>query len=204
MQLIGMLDSPYVRRVAICLKLQGLAFEHRSLSVFGDFDEFRRINPVVKVPTLVLDGGEVLMDSSLILDYLASQAPSRSLWPQEPAARLRATRLVGLALACNEKAVQVVYEHKLRPAEKLHEPWLQRVQLQLFAALGELEQELAGQPLSSEQDALGQAEVSVAVTWSFTQLMQPLPLLVQAEDFPHLAAYAEMLERLPVFRGTPT
>ena len=41
MQLIGMLDSPYVRRVAICLKLLGLDFEHRSISVFSGFEEFR-------------------------------------------------------------------------------------------------------------------------------------------------------------------
>lgn len=201
MKLVGMLDSPYVRRVAISLKLLELEFEHLPLSVFSTFDEFRQINPVVKVPTLVLDGGEVLMDSCLILEYLGAQVAPRSLWPQAPAARIRATRLVGLALAANEKAVQVVYEHKLRPAEKLHEPWLDRVHLQLFSALGELEQELTRAPLPTEQQALGQAEVSIAVAWSFTQLM--LPLLVQPEAFPVLAAYAQALEQLPVFVATP-
>lgn len=201
MKLVGMLDSPYVRRVAICLKLLEVEFEHQSLSVFSTFDEFRQINPVVKVPTLVLDGGQVLMDSCLILEYLGSLVPSRSLWPSQPAARIHATRLVGLALAANEKAVQVVYEHKLRPAEKLHEPWLERVHLQLFSALGELEQELAREPLSTEPQALGQAEVSIAVAWSFTQLM--LPLLVQVEEFPRLAAFAKALEQLPVFIETP-
>ncbi len=69
MKLIGMLDSPYVRRVAISLQLLDLAFEHQSLSVFRGFDAFRRINPVVKAPTLVCDDGTVLMDSSLILEY---------------------------------------------------------------------------------------------------------------------------------------
>jgi glutathione S-transferase len=201
MKLVGMLDSPYVRRVAICLKLLGLKFEHHSLSVFSTFDEFRRINPVVKVPTLVLDGGEVLMDSCLILEYIASLTPGRSLWPQEPAARIRATRLVGLALATNEKAVQVVYEHKLRPVEKLHEPWLERVHVQLFSALGELENELVRQPLTTEQRQLGQAEVSIVAAWSFTQLM--LPTLVLAKDFPAVAAYAEGLEGLSVFIETP-
>ena len=63
-----MLDSPYVRRVAISLQLLGLPFEHRSVSVFRGFDEFSRINPVVKAPTLVCDDGGVLMDSTLILD----------------------------------------------------------------------------------------------------------------------------------------
>ena len=68
MQLIGMLDSPYVRRVAISLKLLGLPFEHRSISVFRQFAEFASINPVVKAPTLVCDDGEVLMDSTLMLE----------------------------------------------------------------------------------------------------------------------------------------
>ena len=53
MKLIGMLDSPYVRRTAISLQLLGVPFEHQSLSVFRTYDEFRRINPVVKAPTLV-------------------------------------------------------------------------------------------------------------------------------------------------------
>ncbi|MEJ0006416.1 MAG: glutathione S-transferase N-terminal domain-containing protein [Steroidobacteraceae bacterium] len=51
MLLIGMLDSPYVRRVAISLQCRGLAFEHHSVSVFRHVDEFRAINPVVKAPT---------------------------------------------------------------------------------------------------------------------------------------------------------
>uniref|UniRef100_UPI0019533B88 glutathione S-transferase N-terminal domain-containing protein n=2 Tax=Pseudomonadota TaxID=1224 RepID=UPI0019533B88 len=67
MKLIGMLDSPFVRRVAISLRLLGLPFEHAAVSVFRGFDEFQRINPVVKAPTLVCDDGTVLMDSTLLL-----------------------------------------------------------------------------------------------------------------------------------------
>src|SRR5262249_51034285 len=107
MQLIGMLDSPYVRRVAISLQLLGLPFEHRSVSVFRQFDEFQRVNPVVKAPTLVTDGGGVLMDSTLILDYAealaaARNAAGRSLMPKHPAERLRVLQLTGLALAACE------------------------------------------------------------------------------------------------------
>ena len=81
MQLIGMLDSPYVRRAAIAMQLLGLRFEHRSLSVFRTFDEFSRINPVVKAPTFVCDDGTVLMDSTLILQYAQSLSPGRALLP---------------------------------------------------------------------------------------------------------------------------
>ena len=81
MKLIGMLDSPYVRRVAISLQLLGLRFEHQSLSVFRGFAEFQGINPVVKAPTLICDDGEVLMDSTLIIEYAEALARPRTLMP---------------------------------------------------------------------------------------------------------------------------
>jgi glutathione S-transferase len=70
MRLIGMLDSPFVRRVAISMQTMGLRYEHENLSVFSTYSAFAAINPVVKAPTLVTDSGVVLMESSLILDYL--------------------------------------------------------------------------------------------------------------------------------------
>ena len=88
MQLIGMLDSPYVRRVAISMKRMGLPFEHRSISVFRRLPEFQKINPLVKAPTLVCDDGEILMDSTLIIDYLESLvAPDKRLMPAGATAR---------------------------------------------------------------------------------------------------------------------
>src|SRR6266567_177884 len=77
MQLIGMLDSPYVRRVAISLQLLGLRFEHHSVSVFSTFEQFRKINPVVKAPTLICDDGTVLMDSTLMIQYAEAIAASQ-------------------------------------------------------------------------------------------------------------------------------
>ncbi len=200
MQLVGMLDSPYVRRTAVSLRLLGIPFEHRSLSVFSTFEQFRAINPVVKAPTLVLDDGAVLMDSTLIVEY-AEFLAGRSLWPAEAAARLRALRLTGLALAACEKTVQIVYERKLRPAEKLHQPWVDRVLGQLLAAYDGLEREVAVAPWTVEEAALTQDAVSAAVAWSFTQLM--LPELVDPARFPALAAHAARAEVLPVFAALP-
>src|SRR5689334_19402647 len=98
MKLIGMLDSPYVRRVAISAKCLGIDLEHESVSVFRHFEQFQQINPVVKAPTLILDDGMVLMDSTLILDYLES-ASGKSLLPKELPQRAQALRLIGLSLA---------------------------------------------------------------------------------------------------------
>jgi glutathione S-transferase len=200
MQLVGMLDSPFVRRAAISLRLLGVPFEHRSVSVFSTFEQFREINPVVKAPTLVCDDGTVLMDSTLIIDHAESTC-GRSLMPRDAVGRLRATRVVGLALAACEKTVQIVYERNLRPAEKQHQPWLDRVHGQLIAAYSALEQEMAGRPLPGDEATMTQAAVSTAVAWAFTQLM--LPQSVAPADFPLLAAYSAQAESLPVFLGAP-
>lgn len=90
MKLIGMMDSPYVRRVAVSLALYGVEFESLPLSVFSGFDEFSRINPVVKAPTVVLDNGTQLMDSTLILHYFETTNPAgRRLLPTHPEALAR-------------------------------------------------------------------------------------------------------------------
>lgn len=202
MQLVGMLDSPYVRRVAISLRLLDIAFEHRSLSVFRTFEQFRAINPVVKAPTLVCDDGEVLMDSTLILDYAEAMAgPRRSLMPAALPERQHELRLIGLALAACEKAVQIVYEHELRPAEKQHRPWLDRVGGQLAAACTALDHELQRRPLPPPAERLSQAGVTAAVAWSFMQLM--LPDVVPAAAHPALAAHAAEAERHPAFAAFP-
>jgi len=201
MQLIGMLDSPYVRRVAISLRLLDLPFEHRALSVFRTFERFSAINPVVKAPTLVCDDGTVLMDSTLILDYAEALAAPRSLMPRRLPERTRALRTIGLALAACEKSVQLIYERELRPAEKRHEPWVARVTGQLNAAYRELEADLAGPESVLERQRLGAAELATAVAWHFTQRM--LPEIVRETDYPRLRLLSAQAEQSPAFAGAP-
>ncbi|MDH0098614.1 glutathione S-transferase [Pseudomonas sp. GD04158] len=201
MQLIGMLDSPYVRRVAISLQLLGLRFEHRALSVFSTFDEFQRINPLVKAPTLICDDCTVLIDSGLILDYAETLAAPRSLMPSVLAQRTQSLRRIGLALAACEKSVQVVYEHELRPSEKLHQPWLDRVTGQLHAALQALQDEWEGLVPELSEANIDQAVVSTAVAWQFA--VQMLPELIDPARYPALAELSDRAERLTPFRAAP-
>ena len=70
MILIGMFDSPFVRRVAVSMNLLGMAFEHRNWSVGKDFELIRQFNPLGRVPTLVQPDGEALIESTAILDCL--------------------------------------------------------------------------------------------------------------------------------------
>ncbi len=198
MLLIGMLDSPYVRRVAISLQLQGLRFEHRPLSVFRAFEEFRAINPVVKAPTLVCDDGTVLMDSSLILEYTQALA-RRSLMPRDPDELKRDLRVIGLGLAACDKSVQFIYEHNLRPPDKQHPPWVERVSGQILAAFTDLEAEVGHRPPVALAPRMMQAGVTTAITWHFAQ--QLLPQLLPAAHFPHLAAFSAQAESLAPFRA---
>jgi glutathione S-transferase len=202
MQLIGMLDSPFVRRVAISLQLLELPFEHQPVSVFSTFEQFHEINPVVKAPTLVCDDGTVLMDSTLILEYAECLAAAgKSLMPAGLAERRQALRMIGLALAACEKSVQIYYERTLRPPEKLHQPWVSRVTGQLLAAYAALEAELARQPSAMNLDRVDQASITTAVAWHFTQMM--VPDVMNARDFPALQELSAKAEQLPQFIAAP-
>ena len=201
MRLIGMLDSPYVRRVAISMQLLGLRFEHQSLSVFRGFAQFQQINPVVKAPSFVCDDGEVLMDSTLILEYVEALARPRTLMPSHPREMQHDLRLIGLALAACEKSAQIVYERGLRPPEKVHAPWIERVTGQLLAAYGEIERELAHEPLAVSSASIRQAGITVAVAWYFTQ--QVVSAAVPAAKFERLAALSAAAESLPEFKRAP-
>jgi glutathione S-transferase len=188
--------------VAISLRLLELPFEHRAVSVFTTFEQFQRINPVVKAPSLICDDGEVLMDSTLILEYAeALSGPGKSLMPSTIAARQHALRVIGLALAASDKTVQYVYETNLRPVEKQHQPWLDRVRGQLLAAYAGLELEMRREPMSARKTNITQAGITSAVVWSFGQMM--LPETILAADYPALRAFTAEAERLEAFLAAP-
>jgi glutathione S-transferase len=200
MQLIGMLDSPYVRRVAIALIVTKTPFRHRPISLFRHIDEFSRINPLLKAPTLVTDDGAVLTDSNVILDYLASIFPRVGvLTPLKAPERLRALRATGLSLTVMEKAVQRHYERAFRPAEKRYEPWVDRVMGQLTAGLRALDAELPKAGWIG--GALNLGDITAACAFGFTQGL--LADLVDTSRYPNLCAFSARAEALAAFRAAP-
>jgi glutathione S-transferase len=202
MILIGMRDSPYVRRVAISMKLMGLPYEHRLVSVFRHMDRFRAINPVIKAPSLICDDGTVLMDSTLILDYLEHcVAAGNFLMPPGGEPRKRALRLIGLAMAANEKNVAIVYEKEQRPTDKRHEPWVNRSIEQVQAAFGMLETEVKDAHPWLGGERLNAADVAVAVAWRFCQYYNASE--IPAGLYPALVAYSARAEALPEFAAVP-
>lgn len=200
MQLIGMLDSPYVRRVAVALIAANVPFEHKPVSLFRHVDKFSRINPLLKAPTLIADDGTVLLDSTLILDYLLATYPAMAaLTSSNPAIRPRSLRLAGLALVVMEKAVQRHYERALRPTEKRHQPWIDRVESQLQAGLEALDRELPEAGWIS--GGLSLADISAACAYGF--VAGTVGDVVDVGPYSNLAAFSARAEALPAFRAAP-
>jgi len=202
MILIGMPDSPYVRRVAVSMKLMGLPYEHQQVSVFRHMDRFRAINPVIKAPSFICDDGTVLMDSTLILDYLEHCVPAgNGLMPPGGEPRKEALRLIGIAMAACEKLVNMVYEKEQRPADKRHGPWMERITGQAHAALGELEKAVARAEPWLQGDRFNASDVAVAITWRFSQFYNAKE--IPESRYPALVAYSGRAEALPELASSP-
>jgi glutathione S-transferase len=199
MILVGQFDSPFVRRVAIALHMLELPFTRNPISVFGDADQMRAINPLGRIPSLVLDDGEVLIDSAAILDHLDEQVgPARALIPAAGAPRRAALRIIATASGAIDKAAAIVYERTLRPPEKQHAPWQERCAVQLASALAALE---AAAPSGWWHGAQpGHADILVACMVRYLRLR--LPEALADERYPALAQLAARCEQLPAFVAT--
>lgn len=200
MKLIGLFDSPYVRRVAVSMRLQGFSFEHVALSVFRHIDEMRKINPLVKVPMLVLDNGEQLIESSFILDYLDGEVSvERRLVPAGGTARREILQHCAIALIGAEKAVQLYYETALRPSEHTYKVWADRCTGQMHDAFGLLE----AQPESDLRNGapISQADITSAVALRFARYVHPAQF--PTDRYPQLERLSTYCEALPAFVATP-
>ena len=178
MILVGQYDSPFVRRVAISLRLLGFTYEHDTRSVFGDFDWMRSVNPLGRIPSLVLDDGDVLTDSGAILDWLDEQVgPERALMPRSGLARRRAMQLTALAAGAIEKLGAAVYEEVIRPASARWPEWIERCRTQGLGGLARLEQEDWPQQLD-------QPQITTACLVAYVKLTTPqlMPAGVLATD----------------------
>lgn len=202
MCLIGPRNAPYTRRVAISMRYMGLQFTHEPLSVRDDAERFAAINPVKRAPTLVLDDGMVLMESSLILQYLERLVPpERSLMPADIGNFARAQRITALALAACDKAVQIALEEHLRPREKRYQEVIDLAMERVVNAFRLLEIEIAGAPDWFCGARVLQPDITTAMAWGIARLS--LDERVSPDAFPQLAAFAARAERQPEFVATP-
>jgi len=197
MLLIGQYDSPFVRRVGIALQLYGMPYEHRPWSVFGDAESIAAYNPLRRVPTLVLDDGEVLIETSAILDALDQQVgPGRALIAPSGAERRAALKVCALSSGLADKAVALAYE---RVVHARSTPlWTERCRAQMGGVLDLLETERAARRTPWWfGDALGHADVAVACALRFVHEVHPD--VWEADTRKALAAHAERCEALEPF-----
>jgi glutathione S-transferase len=196
MILVGQYDSPFVRRVAVSLRTLGFAYDHDTRSVFGDFDALRQVNPLGRIPSLVLDGGEVLIDSAAILDWLDQEVgPGRALVPPSGAQRRRALRLIALATGAIDKIGAATYERVVRPAAFRWAEWIDRCRIQGEGAIAAL----AAEPWPAG-DSLDQAQITTACMIRYVRLADPEAL--PPGRHPSLDALSERCEALPAFQAT--
>ena len=202
MKLVGMLDSPFVRRVAITMRMLGMDYEHESRSVVAGYESFKDVNPLAKVPTMILDDGEMMIESSLIINHIEAMA-GRSLMPEDLDDQRRAWQVIAVALLGMEKIAHRIYETKMRPEEFQYQPWLDRVLEQIAASFDWLEEAVAG--IEDDKwffgDEISQADISTAVAWRFLQFSAPGE--AKPETRPALQAFGERAEALPEFQACP-
>ncbi len=199
MKLVGPYISGFTRRTAIAMKLLGLPFEHLDLNAYVDKEEVRRYSPMGKVPALILDSGEVLIDSAGIIDVLHEMvAPEKALIPPSGAQRFKALQLTGIGLAIYPK-LTALYDESLRP---------ENYRLQ-SAFEGFAEQAIIGFKLLEERtgdgwyvnDTLGLADI-MAVVCHQAASQFVLPDHVNAKNFPRLAALSERAMKIDAFAST--
>ncbi|MBN9018033.1 MAG: glutathione S-transferase family protein [Rhizobiales bacterium] len=195
MFLIGQYDSPFVRRVGIALKLYGLPFEQKPWSTFADAEKIVVYNPLRRVPTLVLDSGEVLIESAAILDWLDEQVEEdQRLIADHGPDRRRALKIAALGTGLADKAVILFYEGVLHKEKS--DVWVARCRAQIADVLDVLEAERAA--ISTSWwfgERIGHADIAVACALRFVRDVHPDLF----GDHPALLAHAERCEALPVF-----
>jgi glutathione S-transferase len=196
--LIGQYDSPFVRRVGIAMRLYELTYEHRPWSTFGDRDKLIPLNPLGRVPALVLDDGEVLIESGTILDYLDERVgDGRALVPPAGSARRHALKICALATGLADKAVALFYERAMHTDTS--EKWVTRCSAQIEDAVSALEQDRGSRHTAFWfGDALGHADIAVACALRFVK--EAHPGIYDDGGWPALAAHSVRCEELEPFR----
>lgn len=204
MILVGQMDSPFLRRVAVTMNFYGIPFERQSLSVFADQKALGAINPLGKVPALVLDDDEVLFDSQMILDYLDETAgPDISLTPPAGEDRRKVLRIATVALGVAEKVVALNMETHYQAGGTTDPRLVRRFEGQVGSGLQWLQAEAPEQ--NQDPWFLGpemtQADVTAAC--ALTHSVEKRPELFPPETYPALAALRERAEVLEIFKSSP-
>ena len=195
--LAGRFLSPYVRRVAVTMNHYEMPFERLILSAIGDEEEREKVNPVGRVPALILNETETLIDSIAILDYLDELAdPKLRLTP--PSGHKRRQMLYHLAIATGaiDRAMTANAERRRQDVDEQRLARLLRQTVQGFAVL----ETLIGDNDYFGGEKFGQSDITIVVGVSFIEHI--FPGILALEKLPKLNDLTNRLEGLPAFMAS--
>ena len=200
MKLIGSLSSPYVRKVRIVLAEKKLECEFVLEDVWSPATTMQQINPLGKVPCLVMEDGGVIFDSAVIAEYLDTLTPVGKLLPANTS-RERASVKCWEALAAGvlDAAVLVRLERTWRPQQQQSPAWIERQMGKVDAGLKYMSATLGDTPFcAGNHFTLADIAVGCALGW----LAFRFPEIDWRGDYPNLARLFDKLAERPSFQET--
>jgi len=141
MKLIGSLASPYTRKVRIVLAEKKIDYDFEVDNPWKADAQAAKLNPLGKVPVLLLDDGRTLFDSRVIVGFLDNASPISRLVPAENRERVEARRWEALADGVLDAGVLARIENQ-REAKLRNAPWIERQMGKVRAGLAAMDSEL--------------------------------------------------------------
>ena len=192
MKLIGSTTSPYVRKVRIVMSEKKLDYQFVLEDVWAADTQMARFNPLGKVPCLVMEGGEAVFDSRVIVEYLDTLSPVGKLIPSGGRERAEVKTWEALADGLLDAAILARMEDiwTLRPAEQRSQAWIDRQLGKIDLALKAMAQGLGDKPFCS---GIHFSLSDVAVGCALGYLDFRFPAVGWRAAHPNLAKLAEKL-----------
>ncbi|MCL2874820.1 MAG: glutathione S-transferase N-terminal domain-containing protein [Betaproteobacteria bacterium] len=198
MKLIGTPTSPYTRKARIVLAEKKIEYDFVTDSPRSPDSTVPTINPLGRIPVLVLDDETPLFDSRVIVDYIDNVSPNNKLIPAPNRERIEVRRWEALADGICDAAVGIVFESRRPPAQQSAE-WIARHQAAIIRSLAFMAAELGEQPYCMGTH-FSMADVAVGAALGY--LAFRLPDVAWQEEHPNLdKLHAKLLQR-PSFAET--
>lgn len=195
-------QSPFGRRIALWLTLQGRDFQQEFLSTMADFDALKAIYPGGRAPVLELPDGARLVESFVLMDWLEeTAAASKRLLPPRGPERRDALQTIALAHQASEKAVALFYETNVRPEEFRWPGWVERLEGQLSGTIAAVESRCPESGFFGDAAPVG-ADIGAVCLWDFLGKALPDRQAGLTPSCPKLAALAERANALAPFSMT--
>ena len=191
MKLIGSLTSPYVRKVRIVMAEKKLDYQFEQADVWGS-DAILEANPLGKVPCLVMEGGEAVFDSRVIVEYLDARSPLARLIPESNRERTEVRTWEALADGIIDAAILARLEANWpgRTAEQRCQAWIDRQLVKVRASLAAISTGLAEKPWCS---GIHMTLADIAVGCALAYLTFRFPEIAWRDDHPNLGRLADKL-----------